>query len=886
VVRTDRSTAPQQRPGRKGARTRRTSEANFEAAFQTASIPMSIARLRDAVLIEVNDAFCKQTGYSRSEVIGKTAEERGLLVDPEQRKRAIQAIREHGVARGMEFTVRGRDGETRDTLLSCSLVDIDGEPCLLSATLDVTERRSAEQALRASEAKFAAAFGFAGVMMVISRLRDGLIVDVNRAFTDQSGYSREETIGRTSAELSLFANPEDRARMAEMLRQTGHVRDIETQVVTSSGQVDHVLLSADVIDLEGEPHLIVAIVNLTERLQAEERLRNSESRYRNLFEQTADGVVVIDEKGLIADANPALARMMGRSLDELRGTPWIDYIDNLDEVPFRQPAHADGRALVFERRLRRPDGSMAELEFHARQFAPGWSIGVGREIGARKAAERERARLIRAVEQSADAIAITDPPGTILYVNPALERTIQKPRDQLVGRNHRALFSDALAEDAYAEVLATTARQGHWTGELERTRPDGSPYFAHVTVTAVNDESGTLANYVVVLRDVTHEHDLEEQLRQAQKMEAIGRLAGGVAHDFNNLLTAISGFAELAAGEAEPGSELAGYLDEILHSADRAGALTRQLLAFGRRAVLQPQVLDVNAVVAQVAPMLERIIGEDISLEIKPGKKIGCVMVDRGQLEQVIVNLAANARDAMPAGGHLTIATEAISLDGTTAAEQRGVKPGEYARLSFSDTGSGMDAATMEHIFEPFFTTKMAGSGTGLGLSTVFGIVRQSGGLVGAQSTIGQGSTFTVDLPVTHEKEEPACRTPRTESEPGHETVLVVEDEPSVLGFVSQLLRRNGYTVLGAANGEEAVAIAQSHAGPIDLIFCDLVMPGLSGRETASAVLAMRPDARQLFSSGYSEEMARHGVADEFPFVAKPYDTDTLLQAIREALAG
>jgi two-component system cell cycle sensor histidine kinase/response regulator CckA len=754
VVRMDGARAARQRRARKAGTTQRTGEASFEAAFHTACIPMAISRLRDAVLIEVNDAFCEQTGYSRSEAVGRTADELGVLGDPEERRAVVRAVREHGVARDVEWTVKRRSGEVRSALLSASTIEVDGEPCLLTALADVTE------------------------------------------------------------------------------------------------------------------------------------LRRSEERYRNLFEQTADGVVLIDEQGRISDVNPALAAFMGRSVEELRGTPWIDYIDNLDEVPYRQPAYADPGAPVFERRLRRPDGSIVELEFHARQFAPGWSIGVGREIGARKAAERERARLIRAVEQSADAIAITDPAGTIVYVNPALERMSQMTLEQASGQSHRALLSEALPQESYDEILATVTREGHWSGELARTRPDGSPFFAQVTVTAVNDESGKLANYVIVLREMTREHELEEQLRQAQKMEAIGRLAGGVAHDFNNLLTAISGFTELAAAQAEPGSELAGYLDEVQQSAERAASLTRQLLAFGRRAVLQPRVLDVNEVVAQVAPMLERIIGEDVALEIRLGEKVGRAMADRGQMEQVIVNLAANARDAMPAGGKLTISTETVSLDAAYAAAHPGVQPGDYVRLSFTDTGTGMDAATMEHIFEPFFTTKMAGSGTGLGLATVFGIVRQSGGLVDARSAPGQGSTFIVDLPVTTAKAEPDGEARRAQSEPGHETLLVVEDEPSVLGFVSQLLTRHGYTVLGASSGDEAVALAESHPGPIDLLFCDLVMPGLSGRETASVVQTLRPDIRHLFSSGYSEEMARRGTADEFPFVGKPYDADTLLRAIREALAG
>jgi len=362
-------------------------------------------------------------------------------------------------------------------------------------------------------------------------------------------------------------------------------------------------------------------------------------------------------------------------------------------------------------------------------------------------------------------------------------------------------------------------------------------------------------------------------------MEAVGRLAGGVAHDFNNLLTAINGFTELATSEAEPGSEVAEYLEEIRRSAERATALTRQLLAFGRRAVLQPRVLDLNQVVANIAPMLQRIIGDDVRLEVIADPLLRRTRADRGQLEQVIVNLAANGRDAMPGGGKLTISTE-----NAVDAETRG-----WVRLRISDTGVGMDAGTAEHIFEPFFTTKSPGSGTGLGLATVFGIVRQSGGNVTVDSEPGQGSSFLIDLPVSDsEPDQDAAPAAGSTLHVGRETVLVVEDEPAVLSFAAQLLERRGYTVLRAATGEEAVDLAARYSAQIDLLFSDLVMPGLTGYQTAAAVGALRPAIRRLFASGYSEELHanRDSLEASLPFIEKPYSVDALLQAVRMALSG
>ena len=755
-------------------------------------------------------------------------------------------------------------------------------------------RRAGGPEARAGQDRFAAAFNSAGVMMLIVRAGDGTIVEVNGAFLAETGYERDEVIGRTSQAIGLFADPPIGAQIVKGLREHGRVRELEARVVNRAGEIVYAILTADPILLDGVPHLITTVFNTTKRREAEEALRTSEARYRNLIEQVADGVLLLDGEGCIVDTNPAMADILGRPVEELRGTLWTSYIDpaQLAELPFLRPNLEAGKPVVFERRVLRPDGSTVELEVHARQIALGLMLGTARDVGARKAADRERARLTQAIEQSGESILITDPAGSIVYVNPAFERETGFSREEVLGRNLSTLHATDSGRASYEEALEAVASDGKWSGEVLTPTKDGRILREAVRVSAVRDSSGAIVNYVSMQRNVTRERELEDELRQAQKMEAVGRLAGGVAHDFNNLLTAISGFTELAATEAEPSSELAEYLDEIRRSAERATALTRQLLAFGRRAVLQPQVLDLNRVVADVAPMLRRIIGENIELEVTAGTSVGRTLGDRGQLEQVIVNLAVNARDAMPGGGRLTIATENVALDDVYAAEHPEIQPGNHVRMRISDTGVGMDAAISEHIFEPFFTTKNAGTGTGLGLATVFGIVRQSGGQVNVSSTPGEGSTFFIDLPaIDSEPDEAAAPAEKPANAPGRETVLVVEDEPAVLSFASQLLERNGYTVLRAANGNEAVDLARRYSGRIDLLFSDLVMPGLTGLETASAVRATRPEIRQLFASGYSEEMniggagARAGGAAD-PFLAKPYGSDALLEAIREALAG
>jgi nitrogen-specific signal transduction histidine kinase len=386
--------------------------------------------------------------------------------------------------------------------------------------------------------------------------------------------------------------------------------------------------------------------------------------------------------------------------------------------------------------------------------------------------------------------------------------------------------------------------------------------------------------------EITDRKQLEDQLRQSQKMEAVGQLAGGIAHDFNNLLTAITGYSTLGLRHIDENHRVTGYLEEIKKAGDRAANLTRQLLAFSRKQILQPLPLNLNDIVADINKLLGRLIGEDIQLSVKLGSDLRRIKVDPGQIEQVLVNLAVNARDAMPRGGKLTIETAGVELSQEYAGKHIGLQAGRYVVLSVSDNGTGMDEKTKERIFEPFFTTKEKDKGTGLGLSTVYGIVKQSGAHIAVYSEVDHGTTFKIYLP-----EHDAPETTETAAAPigswgGSETVLLVEDEDAVRGLARQILEQEGYSVLEASRGEEAIRLCAAYEQPIELLLTDVVMPETSGKEVADRLRTMRPEIKVLFMSGYTDEaIVHHGVLDaKVQFIQKPFTPVALAKKVREVI--
>jgi signal transduction histidine kinase len=420
-------------------------------------------------------------------------------------------------------------------------------------------------------------------------------------------------------------------------------------------------------------------------------------------------------------------------------------------------------------------------------------------------------------------------------------------------------------------------------------KKDGTFYTEEATITPVRDESGAIVNYVSVQRDITRELQLEEQFYQVQKMEAVGRLAGGVAHDFNNILVVITGYSELLLQRhLHDDDPIRKYVEEIKKAGERASGLTQQLLAFSRKQVLQPEVVDLNDLIANMERMLQRLIGEDIDLVVRQKTGLGRVKADPGQLEQIIMNLAVNARDAMPQGGKLTFETANIELDETYTRQHMGMQPGRYVMVAVSDTGVGMDAATQARIFEPFFTTKAAGQGTGLGLATVYGIVKQSGGDVWVYSELGCGTTFKIYLPRVDELGSTVKPEPFISDLPiGTETVLLVEDEEAVRGLARQVLEMSGYTMLEASHGGEALLLAEQQQDAIDLLITDVVMPGgMNGQELAERLKSLRPGIKVLFISGYTDEaLVHHGVLEPGLFLLqKPFAPNVLVRKVREVL--
>jgi len=504
-------------------------------------------------------------------------------------------------------------------------------------------------------------------------------------------------------------------------------------------------------------------------------------------------------------------------------------------------------------------------------------------------AEQMNARLAAIVESSDDAIVSETREGIILSWNPGAERLYGYTAQETIGRSVDLLLPPDLPFER--EGRRERAPAGAPTRQMEtiRMRKDGSRVYVSATEFPIFDNSGQMIGSGTVSRDITERKRLEEQLRQAQKLEAIGQLTGGIAHDFNNIVTVIQGYTGMLLGNSS--SHQPGYeeLREIQIAGERAADLTRQLLAFSRKQKSLPRILDLNGVVSNLDRMLRRLIGENITLTTSLASNLDPVEADPGQLEQVIVNLVVNARDAMPGGGEVTIETSNVVLGEPQASPALGMKPGPYVRLQVRDTGTGMDTETLSHVFEPFFTTKEPGRGTGLGLATVFGVVKQSGGNVYVESEPGRGSVFKIFLPRAEGQAEPEPL--RSEPSPtevrGGEVVLVVEDDAAVRRLACQILAKRGYAVLEAADPDRGLEIARQRAQRIDLLVSDVVMPQMSGPDLARRVAELRPGTKVLFLSGYAGRVVAEGGLDpNAPFLEKPFNPEDLLKKIREVLGS
>jgi PAS domain S-box-containing protein len=547
----------------------------------------------------------------------------------------------------------------------------------------------------------------------------------------------------------------------------------------------------------------------------------------------------------------------------------------------------------LEFRAVRPDGDIRVLHSQGDvvRDASGRALrffGTVQDITERRLAEQamiESHNLLNSViEGTTDMVFVKDIQGRYLLINSAGVRVAGRPAEEIIGRTDRDVLPPNMAESVEQSDRELIASGESKTYELSDSRGDQTKTWL-ISKSIFRDARGNPIGLIGLCRDVTELKRLEEQLRQAQKMEAVGRLAGGIAHDFNNILTVINGFSRLIFDRLPDDDENREALAEVMKSGERAANLTRQLLAFSRKQRLWPQIVSVNPLLGGLSKLLRALIGEDIVLTVTPDERLGPVRLDPGQFEQAIINLAVNARDAMPDGGRLTIETSERDIDEIYAQSNPDVHPGRYVCVTVSDSGVGMDDATEARIFEPFFTTKEQGKGTGLGLAMVYGFVRQSGGHIDVRSAPGAGTSFTIYLPIAARAESAEIDNRAQLGPPkGTETVLLVEDEAAVRALIRAVLESNGYTVLEAADGEGGVALAAGYDAPIDLLVTDLVMPRRGGRQLAEVLRRTRPNIRVLFMSGYTEQPVDHGSGGCDAFLQKPFSPLELARTLRGIL--
>jgi PAS domain S-box-containing protein len=631
---------------------------------------------------------------------------------------------------------------------------------------------------------------------------------------------------------------------------------------------------------------------VAERRLIEETLRENEEKYRAVFEQAPDSVLLIDcETKEIVEFNDQTHLVLGYTREEFSRLRISDI--DVNESPKNVTAHVeqirgDGHSR-FETRHRTKDGQLLDVSVTSRVFSLN-----GRELLAsiwtdttdRLKVARERERLMHAIEQANDSIVITDVDGIIQYINPTFEKVTGYSRAEALGKTPRILNSGTHEAANFEEMWNLISSGGTWSGRLVNRSKNGTLFTEDAVISPVRDDAGRIINYVAVKRDVTESIKLEEQFNQIQKVESIGRLAGGVAHDLNNMLTPILGYSELLSEDLETEDNRLDYVEGIISAGSRARDLVRQLLAFSRKQTLVYKSIDLREVIENFEGLLRRTIPEDIEIQIKHSTNSMLIKADIGQIEQVLMNLTVNAADAMQGGGTLTIETAQVDLDSDFAAKHQEFPSGSYMLLAVSDNGCGIDNDTHQHLFEPFYSTKGA-QGTGLGLATVYGIVKQHDGNVLVESELGKGTKFKVYLPISEgfqSQAKPAKAT--TNSLRGDETVLVVEDNDQVRKLTSTILERHGYQVYTANSGPVALSLLEERDTPIDMLLTDVVMPEMNGSELFALASKKQPELQVLYMSGYTADVIGHrGVIDEgTAFIQKPFNGNDLISKIQEIL--
>jgi two-component system, cell cycle sensor histidine kinase and response regulator CckA len=887
----------------------RKSEKRYRLLFEDNPSLMIIYDFDTLQFLDVNEATCLHYGYTREEFLSLKLTDIG---SPDDLKAIVnkvttapKALTNYG-----EWQHRKKDGSTIFVETTSHKLNIEGENSRIVLINDVTERKKAEEDLRESEGIFR--------LFVENVPAAAAMFDRNMNYLAVSQRWMQDfnlqgnIIGRSHYEIfpeipefwrqihqRCLAGAVEKCDEDRFVRQDGSVNWLKWEVrpwLNAAGAIGGLIFFSE---------------DITERKKAEDltaqllvQVKSQSQRLNNIIDNVPGNVWEIwfepDASAQHVDfTSDYIETMTGYSTQEWLAEPnfWLKIIHPEDKQRIKRilaRGRSHGTGGTFEFRWIARDGRIVWVEAHTviitnDEGKPIGLRGVAMDITERKRAEQEHKkseeRYREVVENAHDMIYVRDLEGNYISINQASERITGYPREELLKMNFLQMVAPEYLEQARRMSARKLAGEEAKAYDLEMVAKDGRRIAVEVN-TRVMFQDGIAVGIQGIARDVTERKHLEAQLRQSQKMEAVGQLAGGIAHDFNNLLTAITGYSELTMRTLQSADPLCQNLEEIKRAGDRAAALTRQLLAFSRKQVLQPKVLNLNTVVADLEKMLRRLIGENIDLKTGLGSELWRIKADPGQIEQVIVNLAVNARDAMIRGGKLTIQTRNVLLEEDYATHQLTIIPGAYVMLTISDTGMGMDATTQARIFEPFFTTKEAGRGTGLGLSTVYGIIEQSGGAIRVYSEIGQGTTFKIYLPRVEEAQMPEQAIKNTETPKGAETILLIEDEELVRNLTRKVLESHNYKVLEAPDGGAALLVSDIHTGSIDLLLTDVIMPGISGPEAAARLKRLRPKMKVLYMSGYMDNtIVQQGVVEDgVNLIRKPFSPGGLLQQVREAL--
>ncbi len=884
--------------------------------------------------VQVNERSAQMLGYSQDEL------ERALrtweaLVHPEDRSHSLAAARAHlngdTDSYDVDHRVRHKSGRWMWVQSVGRVIERDaaGRPLRACGThRDVSRRERVEDILEPIVAGTAGATGltfFKSLVRNIARSfkmryvlvgeliesgqrvrtvaawADGEVDDIEYALagTPCANVVRNQACVYDQGVQQLF--PDD-----ELLIEMNVEGYCGAPLVGSSGEHLGLLAVMDVKPLPRARSRMLAPLSIfaarasaeLERMRLEDRLRAGERRFRGLSEMLPVGIFETNSDLTITYSNRAGRRLFGYSREHLkRGIHCLDLVAAHDRERARERLATRTREELrgsIDCMCVREDGTEFPALLNADAIIVRGAVaglrGVILDITDRKRTEEERERLAVAIEQAGETVMITDADGTIEYVNAAFERITGYSREDVLGENPRLLKSGEHDARFYEEIWKTLGNSDVWRGRVTNRRKDGTLFTEDAAISPVLDTSGRVMNYVAVKRDVTAELRLQRQFLESQKLESVGRLASGIAHDFNNLLTVMGGYGEALADRLRDDKPLFSKAQQITRAAGRASDLTRQLLAFSSNQRLEPRELDVNSVLQDVHRMLGRLIGADIELQINPAEHLWAVSADPGQLEQVIMNLAVNARDAMPAGGTLMLETRNVTVPSDRIAEHPDEWDGRHVLLAVSDTGTGMAEVVRQQVFEPFFTTKERGKGTGLGLSTVYGIVKQSGGTVAIRSQVGIGTTVDVHLPAIAARPTAAEarpeRAPELEAPGGSETILLVEDEEGVREFAAAVLVEAGYRVITANDGAHGLAAARDCGDEFELLLTDVEMPRLGGPGLAASLEASRPGLSVLFTTGYAGGVAQGGpgLGPDASVLLKPYSPDALLRKVREVL--